>query len=64
MVFHGARLVFHGSMSVFMVFHGPRLVFHGSRSVFTVFHGSRMVFHFSRSERPKTVQALPAVTKS
>ena len=44
--FDGSRLVFHGSISVFigfqwfrlvlMVFHGSRLVFHGSRSVFMV----------------------------
>ena len=45
MVFNGSRLVFHGSMSLFMVFHGSRLVFHASRSVFMVFHGSRSVFH-------------------
>ena len=49
MVFHGSRLVFHGSWSVFMVFHGSRLVFHGSMSVSMVFHGSRLVFHGSRS---------------
>ena len=36
-VFHGSRLVFHGSMSVSMVFRGSRLVFHGSRSIFMVF---------------------------
>ena len=44
--FDGSRLVFHGSISVFigfqwfrlvlMVFHGSRLDFHGSRSVFMV----------------------------
>ena len=55
MVFHGSKLVFHGSRSVFMFFHGSRLVFmvfhgsrsifHGSRIVFMVFQGSRLVFH-------------------
>ena len=37
MVFHGSRLVFNGSRSVFMVFHGSRLVFHDSRLVLMVF---------------------------
>ena len=50
MVFHGSRLVFCSSRSVFMVFmvpggfswfqvgfHGSRLVFHGSSSVFMIF---------------------------
>ena len=44
MVFHLSRLVFHGSMSVFIGFQGFRLVFHVSRSVFMVFQGSRLVF--------------------
>ena len=53
-VFHGSRLVFHDSWSVFMVFHcswsifmvfdGSRLVFQGSWLVFMVFHGSWLVF--------------------
>ena len=38
MVFHGSRLVFHGSRPVFMVFHGSKLVL-------MVFHGSRLVVH-------------------
>ena len=35
--FDGSRLVFHGSMSVFLGFQGFRLVFHVSRSVFMFF---------------------------
>ena len=35
--FHGSRLVFHSSRSVFMVIHGSALVFHGFRSFFMVF---------------------------
>ena len=37
MVFHGSRLVFHGSGWFFMVFHD-------SKWVFMVFHGSRLIF--------------------
>ena len=45
-VFHGSRLVFHGSLSVFMVpgrfswfFHGSKLVFHGFPWFWVGFHG-------------------------
>ena len=47
MMFHGFRLVFHGSWSVFMVpgrFSWFFIVFHGSRSDFIFFNGSRSVF--------------------
>ena len=44
MVFHGSRLVFHGSRSVFMVFQGSRFVLHGSRWDLRLNHGSRFVF--------------------
>ena len=62
-LFHGSKLVFHGSRWVFIVLHGSRLFFHGSKSVFMVFHDSRLVFHGSWSvfmifhgwEHPKTV---------
>ena len=52
MVFHGSRLAFHGSWSVFMVFIVPGwffmvpgrfIVFHCSKSVFMVFHGFWLV---------------------
>ena len=59
MVFHGYRLVFHDSRSVFMVVHGSKLVFmvfHGSR---LVFHGSRLVFNVFSPEctRPNCILA-------
>ena len=62
MVFHGSRLVFHGTMWVFfMVFHCSRLVFHSSRSVFMVFYGSRLVFHFFTQKlySCRTIQSRP-----
>ena len=46
--FDGSRLVFHGSMSVFIGFQGFRLVLHFSRSVFMAFQGSRLVLRGSR----------------
>ena len=78
MVFHGFRLVFHGSRPVFMVFmvpgwfswffHCSRLVIHGSR---LVFHGSRLVFHGFSPEftRPKlypgpTIQSRSAARRA
>ena len=58
MVFHGCKIAFHGSFSVFMVprlvfmvFHGFKLFFCISRWIILVFRGSRpvfMVFHGSR----------------